>query len=538
MEDDLLSEIQPPRTAATRALNLLVRVWSRVVSPAGARLFAPAVAVVAVYVLWRLWRLAGMSALGRAVRWHTVFTLIAVTAGLSVYLLALPPEDPVDAAEARASAVEGAGRPVYPEPLVIAGAVAVALTSYAALRAAWVWRVPPQDQVTALDQWRRWHAHAGRRLLVGAAALSGGTALIGVGLIGAGSLAAPSVPAPPAGNGALWVGTPRGAARLTPTGWEPVRRPWAPLPADAVHDIAAGSDGAVWLATSGGLLRVGADGSYVRAMVENAPLPYPTVLGLSIDRRGIAWAATVAGAAGVDQARDGRAFSGKNAPLMHQLLDAAYVDRRGHVWFGGAGGVNVYEPPLNWSLPGRWPAGFNRQSSNGGLPGSVVYAILEDSKGRMWFGTDAGVAALVPDLAAHALGTDQPSRWTTFTSATTPGLVQDKVHAIAEDAAGRLYFGTEKGVAIYEESGSGARWSAVPGDRLPHPHVEAIAISPDGRVWLGTMSGLAVYDPSTPTADLPVYRSHPIRHWTSLLWPPHSRLDLPASEITALVWVP
>ena len=539
MEDDPLSDLQPAPTLPARALGLFLRIWTRVVSPAGARLVAPAIAAVAVYVLWRLWRLAGLSALGRAVRWHMVFTLIALTAGFTVYLLAAPPEDPADASAARAFAAEGVGRPVYPELLVVAGAVVVALTTYAALRSAWSWRVPPADHAAALEEWRRWREHEGRRLLMGTAALAGGGALIGAVLIGAGSLTDATVPQAPSGNGRLWVGTPSGAARLGDRGWDQVRRPWAPLPAGAVHDIAAGPDGEVWLATSGGLLRVDADGSYVSAMVENAPLPYPTVLGVSIDHRGVAWAATVAGAAAVDQSRDGRAFSGKTAPLMHQLLDAAYVDRRGQVWFGGAGGVNVFEPPGDYSKPGRWPAGFNRWTTNGGLPDSLVFAIFEDSKGRMWFGTDAGVAALMPDSAAYALGSDERSRWTTFTTTTNPGLGHDKVHAIAQDAAGRLYFGSENGVSIYEEPASGPpRWSSIPASRLPHPHVEAIAISPDGRVWLGTKAGLTVYDPRTPTADLPVYRSHPLRHWTALIWPPHSYLDLPADEITSLAWVP
>jgi hypothetical protein len=538
MEDDPLAAFAPEVTPVTRVVGLLLRVWSRVVSPAGTRLITPALAAAVVFALWQLWRLTGASALGRAVRWHAVFVLTAATSGLAVYLLAAPPEDPTDAAAARAFAAEGVGRPVYPELLVVAGAIVVCVTTFAALRAAWRSSTAASDRRDAIDAWGRLRAREGRRAARFVAAVVGGTFAVAAALIAAGSVGRVALPEHPRGAGALWVGTPSGAARLTPDGWVSYRRPWSPLPAAAVHDIAAGPGGEVWLATSGGLLRIGADGSYLSSMVENAPLPYPTVLGVSIDRRGVAWAATVAGAAAVDQKRDGRAFSGRTAPLMHQLLDAAHVDRRGHVWFGGAGGVNVYEPAADWSEPGRWPAGFNRWSTNEGLPESLVFTIFEDRVGRMWFGTDGGAAAFTPDPTAYALGSGETPRWQTLTTASS-GLVHDKVHAIVQDSAGRMWFGTERGISIYDEGASGAaRWTTIDAGRLPHPHVEALAVSPDGRVWIGTKGGLTVVDPRGSAMNLPVYRSHPLRHWTGLLWPPHSRLDLPADEISSLVWVP
>ena len=536
--DEPLSELQPAPSGLLRAAALLARIWARVVSPAGARLATPAVAAVLVYVLWRVWRIAGRTALGRAVRWHLVFLLAAATAGLAMFLLAAPPEDPSDAAAARAVATDTLGRPVYTAPLAVAGAAAVAITTFAALRSAWRWRVPVHDHTRTEVEWHRWRGREGRLIGGVGVVIAGGALSVCAAAVAVGSLASGSVHGATPLEGALWVATPHGAARLTQAGWETLRRPWTPLPSSIVNDVATGPNGEVWLATDGGLLRVGADGSLVRAVVENAPLPYPTVLGVAVDRRGVAWAATVAGAAAVDVNKSGRAYSGRTAPLMHQLLDAAMVDRSGRVWFGGAGGVNVYEPPVDLSEPGRWPAGFNRWLTGGGLPDNLVFAIFEDSKGRVWFGTGGGVAAFTPDAGAFALGSDVRAHWTTFTSATSP-LVQDKVHAITEDAAGRIYFGTERGVSIYEEGAAGTgRWSVIEAVRLPHPFVEAFATSPDGRVWLGTKRGLAVYDSRRPSAELHVYRAHPIRRWTGIFWPPHARMDLLADEINALAWVP
>jgi ligand-binding sensor domain-containing protein len=193
-----------------------------------------------------------------------------------------------------------------------------------------------------------------------------------------------------------------------------------------------------------------------------------------------------------------------------------------------------------------------------------VFNIVGDSKGRVWFGTLGGAAVLTPQDNAYSLGTGETPNWVTYTPANSP-LPSPKVHAMAQDKAGRMYFGTEEGLAILDESapaerrwrvllgegpagGTPAAGTPVPtvspaavalagdGPRLPDSWVEALAVGPDGRVWIGTKRGLAVYDPSNPTAPLPVYRSNPIRRWTAMFWPPHARLDVLADQINALAW--
>jgi ligand-binding sensor domain-containing protein len=235
-----------------------------------------------------------------------------------------------------------------------------------------------------------------------------------------------------------------------------------------------------------------------------------------------------------------RAFTGVNAPLMHQIMDAVYVDPAGQIWFGSAGGVNVYRPGAG-DEPGTWPTGFNRSTTNGALPDNQVYAILGDSRGRIWFGTAHGVAALTPAPDDFGLGAYDAPRWLTFAGQPSP-LAGEGVHALAEDGQGRLYFGTDSGVAVLDESepDPGRRWlrlGGAPAGGLPDPRVRALAVGPDGRLWAGTRGGLAVIDPARPQVGWRTYRAHPVRRWTGYLWPAHWESQILADDVTALAWV-
>ena len=538
-----------------RLTALLYGFWLRLLSPSGMRLLAPVLGVVVLYVGWRLWHRAERSMLGRAVRWWCLATVAAALLAGLVYLPAAGPEDPEAAALARNAAVERPGWPVFPAPLALAGSLAAAL---AALAAGWSWRcarLAPVERAQLAAVWRRVARPWRRRgaLAVAVAAAAAGTAWA-MAAAAPGQVPEPALLRTSAGARAtLWVGTSAGLNRLAATSggarWEALVRPRSPLPADHVTGIAPGPDGEVWVATHGGLARYaprGGGAAWQVATVENAGLPYPTVLGLAVDARGAAWAATGHGAAVVDPRAGGRAFTAANAPLLHQILDAVYVDPAGRVWLGGAGGVNVYQPPLAPGASGEWIVGFNKQSTGGALPDSQVHAILGDTRGRLWFGTARGAAVFTPAPETRDLGAYDGSRWQAVTRANAP-LAHDSVHAILEDRRGRIWLGTKGGLTVFEEAAPGAaagRWQQFgaggrgPEDSLPHQWVRALALGPDGRVWAGTRGGLAVYDPSQPHQGWSSYRAHALRRWTGYVWPAHWEHHLISDDVTAIAWAP
>ena len=99
------------------------------------------------------------------------------------------------------------------------------------------------------------------------------------------------------------------------------------------------------------------------------------------------------------------------------------------------------------------------------------------------------------------------------------------VSAIAQDAAGLLWFGTQGGLVRYD----GYEWRVYrsnPADpaTLAGSYVRALLVALDGRLWVGTFSGgLSVFDPRTETFT---------RHQVG-----YDRVEGLAEDRTGRIWV-
>ena len=82
---------------------------------------------------------------------------------------------------------------------------------------------------------------------------------------------------------------------------------------------------------------------------------------------------------------------------------------------------------------------FKNYSLQDGLPQSQVYVIFQDSRGNLWFGTDAGGVCKYDGRSFITYTNDE-------------GLSDNIVYAIAEDREGNLWFGTYQGVSVFNGS--------------------------------------------------------------------------------------
>src|SRR5215210_2877617 len=73
------------------------------------------------------------------------------------------------------------------------------------------------------------------------------------------------------------------------------------------------------------------------------------------------------------------------------------------------------------------------------------------------------------------------------------GLPSDQVRAVAQDAEGVMWFGTDAGLARYD----GRRVQSVTREGLAGPRVRALAVGPDGALWVGADSGAFVRPPGS-----------------------------------------
>ena len=78
---------------------------------------------------------------------------------------------------------------------------------------------------------------------------------------------------------------------------------------------------------------------------------------------------------------------------------------------------------------------------HGGLPGSVVFSVIQTRDGYLWLGTQ------------HGLVRFDGIRPTVFDEETTPGLNNDQIDCLFEDSRTNLWIGTDAGGAALEKDG-------------------------------------------------------------------------------------
>lgn len=178
------------------------------------------------------------------------------------------------------------------------------------------------------------------------------------------------------------------------------------------------------------------------------------------------------------------------AKLGLQHARVARFDRHGRLWIGTRNGGVVRFNPGNSQLD------VFRTDERGpeGPTNNPVNAILEDTRGALWFGTTVGLFRLSAD------GKFQPQP--------LPGLTRVEVNAIVEDpSSGALWIGTASGlVRLDRDSTSSRLYQHQVGNAgtLPADVVRTVLRDSSGKLWAGTASGLALFNPASD--DFNIYR--------------------------------
>jgi ligand-binding sensor domain-containing protein len=280
-----------------------------------------------------------------------------------------------------------------------------------------------------------------------------------------------------AADGAMWVGTYRGAWRLKDGGFTSVAAKDG-LPSDSVGALAEDHDGGIWIGTIArglGYWRAGK----VRKYTREDGLPSDDIRTILVDRSGTTWVGTMQGTA---ELRDGRwkvhrtGLPGEAVRVLSEGRDA--------LWAGTTQGLARYKDGQWTSVP---------LTGTAGPP--AILSLHEDVDGTLWIGTvDQGLCRL------------EGGSSTCFRIA--GALFDTSLCRILEDDLGYLWVGTPNGVVRVAKKDlkgatvgatvpfqafgrdDGMRSSQVNGGSTPSG-----MRARDGRLWFATMAGLAVVDP-------------------------------------------
>lgn len=230
------------------------------------------------------------------------------------------------------------------------------------------------------------------------------------------------------------------------------------LSSDYVLSLCLDNEGNLWAGTDGaGLNRI-------KRKIFKSPENFHVwpLLSVSQDAQGGIWAAF--GAAGASYWLDG---SSKDYQLG-QLREAGeiLVDRRQRIW-AGSQLEGLFQFQTNRFLPVLGARGL----------GQAIYSLFESRDGRLWVGGDNG------------LGEWDGNQWTLFT--TKDGLSENAVRAVAEDASGNLWVGTENNGLDYF-NGDKVLSCQTTTNGLPGNDISCLYMDRNGVLWVGTSGhGLA-----------------------------------------------
>lgn len=166
------------------------------------------------------------------------------------------------------------------------------------------------------------------------------------------------------------------------------------------------------------------DGTTLKYLTKNDGLPSNRIVSIIEDKTGNLWFGTDEGISKYD-GKNFTQFSEKNG-LISNMVSIQYIDSKGVFWIGTWGGVSQFDGTnfKNFSIP--YPV-VDIKPNEGTKDWTT--AILEDSKGNIWFGRDG--------YGASKYGRND------FTHLTKKeGLYSNNVQTIIEDTEGNIWIGT------------------------------------------------------------------------------------------------
>jgi len=254
--------------------------------------------------------------------------------------------------------------------------------------------------------------------------------------------------------GRKWFGTNGGGASVYSDGQWKTYFPMHGLADYWVYSFTQQKNGSIWLGTWAGLSRFDSKTetftNYVKELVNE------WVYGLTVDSKDQVWIGTEGGINMFDGKqfhvwthKDGLGAGNKeNLPPSN---NTGLGTRTRHDLTVTASGMPTYNPNYVFSLvaakddsiwAGTWGGGLSHYDGKAwrnftmddGLPGNIVYNVIEDELGQIWAGTNGG------------LGLYDGKKWMTFT--TKDGLLDNNIYAIAAAGNGEIWVGSKNGVML------------------------------------------------------------------------------------------
>jgi ligand-binding sensor domain-containing protein len=234
---------------------------------------------------------------------------------------------------------------------------------------------------------------------------------------------------------------------------------------DDVRAINQSKSGEIYIGTLLGLNKINKNKDVIQ--LEIKALENDAVLDIIFDSNNNFWLCCSNGVIEYDGVKYNH-YTQKNG-LPNNTIWCGIQDRERNFWFGTKGfGLS--------KLAGR---DFVCYNSNNLLNGDYVNCLFKDSKENIWIGTRGTGLSKLTNGTVTKIVYDAKSPKNT--------LISNEVQCIEEDKDGKLYFGTNNGLSIYD----GKNFKNIQKENgLPSDVVFSALRKSNNEIWLGTKNGI------------------------------------------------
>jgi len=307
--------------------------------------------------------------------------------------------------------------------------------------------------------------------------------------------------------GALWLGTLSGAVHYQV---RPVSKVLETigladgLDTEWVWKTFPDATGGLWILTDTSLFHRPRGQSRMQAMPPDAPVPRAELWDAMLDDQNRLWVCGRSETGGlVMRDENGRWRAWKSTASGESMTFCAHfcLRRTGGIW--ATAGTDVFTCDGEHVVKLAEQPPLSRQT--------YINSIFEDSVGRLWVGSDTGLAVM-----------DRNGRWRLLND--QPGLTSHHVYFFGEDRRHNIWVGTTRGVSRIGTDGRVESFTPEDGLAGYETNQYGFLCDANGEIWIGTVDGLSQYDPD--------------RHYPNTIPPslvvesadlPDRRLDFPQS---------
>jgi len=298
-------------------------------------------------------------------------------------------------------------------------------------------------------------------------------------------------------EGGIWVGTDGGGVNRfssTPSPFTVYRKERSnpnSLNESFVLSVLEDSQGSLWMGTSE-LNRLdrktGRYTVYRHDPSDSGSISNGIVYAIAEDRSGALWFGTWGGGLDRFDRKTGRFKAYRHNPadpgsLSHDNVLTLHIDHAGNLWVGTDNGVNRFDPRTELFTVYR--------DSHDPPPSRIYHVMTEGPDGSIWLGTyEWGLQRLDVRTGKIVTYMSDPK--------TKGSLSNNRVNALLVDSSGQLWVGTQNGLDLFDPK-TGQFVILNERDGLPNNAVQGILEDAAGNLWVSTGNGLSRFDPHSKT---------------------------------------